>query len=75
MNHPKEIFLLSSTHWDREWYQTFQGMRFRLVDTMDELIDVMERQPDFELFCLDGQTIVLEDYAVIAPENTERLKN
>ena len=41
---------------------------------MDELIDVMERQPDFELFCLDGQTIVLEDYAVIAPENTERLK-
>lgn len=74
MNHPKEIFLLSSTHWDREWYQTFQGMRFRLVDTMDELIDVMERQPDFELFCLDGQTIVLEDYAAIAPENTERLK-
>lgn len=71
---PKEIYLLSSTHWDREWYQTFQGMRFKLVEVVDELIDVMEQQPDFELFCLDGQTIVLEDYAAIAPENVERLK-
>lgn len=71
---PREIYLLSSTHWDREWYQTFQGMRFRLVEVLDELLDVMERQPDFELFCMDGQTIVLEDYAAVAPENTERLK-
>ena len=71
---PKEIFLLSSTHWDREWYLPFQAMRFKLAETLDELMDVLESQPDFELFCLDGQTIVLEDYAAAAPENAERLK-
>lgn len=71
---PKEIYLLSSTHWDREWYQTFQGMRFRLVEVIDELIETMEQQPDFELFCLDGQTIVLEDYAAVSAENTARLR-
>lgn len=71
---PKEIFLLSSTHWDREWYLPFQAMRFKLAETLEELMDVLESQPDFELFCLDGQTIVLEDYVGAAPENAERLK-
>ena len=32
----KDIFYLSGTHWDREWYQTFQGFRNRLVETVDE---------------------------------------
>ncbi|MHA6480922.1 glycoside hydrolase family 38 N-terminal domain-containing protein [Paenibacillus sp. strain BS8-2] len=71
---PQSIYLFSSTHWDREWYQTFQGFRARLVKMMDELIETLENQPDFEVFHLDGQTIVLEDYIQIRPEMRGRLQ-
>ena len=55
MEKKKDIFYFSSTHWDREWYQTFQGFRYRLVKVMDEILDVMENRDDFGVFHLDGQ--------------------
>ncbi|MBP1991881.1 glycoside hydrolase family 38 N-terminal domain-containing protein [Paenibacillus eucommiae] len=67
------IYYYSSTHWDREWYESFQGFRFRLVEMMNEMIEVMEKQADFQTFHLDGQTIVLEDFIEIAPEKKEQL--
>lgn len=77
MSDPKgnlQFFLLSSTHWDREWYLPFQAFRFKLAETLDEVLDVMEAQPDFQLFCMDGQTVVLDDYMGAAPENRVRLQ-
>lgn len=74
MGKSKDIYYFSGTHWDREWYQTFQGFRYRLVNMMDDLLKGMETNPDFKVFHLDGQTIVLEDYAEIEPENAEKLK-
>lgn len=71
---PTDIYLFSGTHWDREWYQNFQGFRSRLVEMVDDLIDYLEKADDYETFHFDGQTIVLEDYKEIAPENEERLK-
>lgn len=68
------IVLVPHTHWDREWYQTFQQFRIRLVHVVDMLLDIMERDPDFSHFMLDGQTIVLDDYLEIRPEQEERLK-
>ena len=68
------IYLFSGTHWDREWYQTFQGFRFRLVNMLDHLVDYFEKYDSESVFHLDGQTIVLEDYAEINPEGCERLK-
>lgn len=73
MEKKKDIYYFSSTHWDREWYQTFQGFRYRLVKVMDGILDAMENLDDFDVFHLDGQTIVLEDYAEIKPKNAERL--
>jgi alpha-mannosidase len=67
------IYYYSGTHWDREWYQTFQGFRYRLVGIMNELLDVLESDPEFRVFHLDGQTIPLEDYMEIEPANRERL--
>lgn len=67
------VYLFNSTHWDREWYQYFQGFRWRLVDLCDDLLDKLEQYPDFACFTFDGQTIVLEDYLEICPENRERL--
>lgn len=66
-------YIISHTHWDREWYVPFQIFRFRLVEMMDHLIDVLERNPDFPYFNLDCQTIVIEDYLEIKPQNRERL--
>lgn len=74
MKKNKDIYYFSGTHWDREWYQTFQGFRYRLVKMMDGLLKGMEEIPEFKVFHLDGQTIVLEDYAEIEPENAEKLK-
>jgi len=67
------LHVISHTHWDREWYQEFQGFRQRLVFQMDAMLDLMERREDFRYFHLDGQTVCLEDYLQIRPENRERL--
>ena len=69
-----EIVLVPHTHWDREWYQTFQQFRVRLVHVVDLLLDIMDRDADFSHFMLDGQTIVLDDYLEACPEEEERLK-
>jgi alpha-mannosidase/mannosylglycerate hydrolase len=66
--------IISHTHWDREWYQTFQDYRARLVTLLDELIEFMEKHPEFRYYHLDGQTIVLEDYMEVRPENRKRLQ-
>ena len=70
----KKCFVISHTHWDREWYETFQGYRFRLVRMFDELLEILEQNPDYKVFHTDGQTIVLEDYLEIRPENRARMQ-
>lgn len=67
------LFLVHHTHWDREWWATYQDFRVRLVDVIDTLLDTLDRVPEFRSFLLDGQTVVLEDYLEIRPENRERL--
>lgn len=74
MHDKYKLHVISHTHWDREWYQTFQGFRKRLVFMMDHLIVNMERDPEYKYFHMDGQTITLEDYLKIRPENEERLR-
>lgn len=66
--------LVSHTHWDREWYRTFQGFRRLLVRLTDRLLSIMESNPRYKYFVFDGQTIVLEDYLEIRPENEERIR-
>ncbi len=68
------IYYFSSTHWDREWYQSFQGFRHRLVEMMNDLIETMEKNSDYKVFHTDGQTILLEDYLQIEPGKKDRLK-
>jgi alpha-mannosidase len=74
MTEQLNIVLVPHTHWDREWYQTFQLFRIRLVHAVDKLLDIMERDPNFSHFMLDGQTIALDDYLEVRPEEEERLK-
>lgn len=72
-NRTKKYFVISHTHWDREWYMPFEQFRYRLVDLMDHLLEIIDEQPDY-VFHLDAQTVVLEDYLEIRPEREEELK-
>ncbi|HEV2238086.1 MAG TPA: hypothetical protein VGR57_15605, partial [Ktedonobacterales bacterium] len=74
MAEPTTLIVVPHTHWDREWYQTFQQFRRRLVHTVDAVLDVLERDPGFTHFMLDGQTIPLDDYLEVRPEQAERLR-
>ena len=68
------IHVVSHTHWDREWYLTHEQFRFRLVALVDRLLDLLDADPNYKYFHLDGQTIVLEDYLEIRPEQEPRLR-
>ena len=70
----KTVFVIPHTHWDREWYASFQQFRMRLVHVVDALLDLLERDPSFTHFNLDGQTVVLQDYLEIRPEKREILQ-
>ncbi|HTX78172.1 MAG TPA: glycosyl hydrolase-related protein [Longilinea sp.] len=68
------LHLISHTHWDREWYQTFQQFRLRLVHMVDGLLTLLSADPGYRHFMLDGQTVVLEDYLEMRPEKRDELK-
>ena len=66
--------VISHTHWDRAWYLPFEQFRLRLVQLIQKLLALLENNPGYK-FCLDGQTIVLEDYLEIYPGDIERIRN
>ncbi|HAH08176.1 MAG TPA: glycoside hydrolase [Elusimicrobia bacterium] len=67
-------FVVSHTHWDRAWYLPFESCRHRLIGFLDELLDILEGDRGFRSFMLDGQSVVLEDYLAIRPENGRRIR-
>lgn len=68
------LHIVPHTHWDREWYFSFQKFRKRLVRLIDLVLEILEKDPEFKSFLLDGQTVVLEDYLEIKPKKKERIK-
>lgn len=66
--------IISHTHWDREWYLPFEQFRIRLVDMMDNLIDILKKDKKYR-FHLDAQTIVIEDYLEIRPKRRQELED
>ena len=48
--------------------------RLRLGAVVDGVLDTLEADPAFRSFTLDGQGIVLEDYAEVRPDNVDRLR-
>ena len=68
-----QIHLISLTHWDREWRFPFEETRMLLVEMMDGLLDLLDENPEYKHYHLDGQSILLEDYLEARPENRDRL--
>ena len=69
----KVLHIISHSHWDREWYMSFEQHRMRLVELFDALIEKMEQDENYQFFHLDGQTILIDDYLEIRPKMKERL--
>jgi mannosylglycerate hydrolase len=72
--HAWTVTVVSHTHWDRAWYVPFQEFRARLVRLVDRLVRLLETDPDFRVFMLDGQMAVLEDYLEVRPQRRAALE-
>ena len=64
------VHVLAHTHWDREWYLPAGRFRQRLGALIDELLD---HPAPSAPFLLDGQAVVLDDYAELRPDRVARL--
>ena len=64
----RRVHYVLSSHWDREWFQSFQDYRYRLVQLMDHVLDSLDSGTLKGPFTTDGQIVVLEDYLAIRPE-------
>lgn len=70
----KKVYIISHSHWDREWYMAYEQHHMRLVTLMDDLLELFEKDPEFNSFHLDGQTIILDDYLQVRPEKREAVQ-
>jgi alpha-mannosidase len=68
-----QVSVVPHTHWDREWAESFQAYRVRLVELLDRVLAELEADPGFH-FLLDGQMAVVDDYLEVRPEAADRLK-
>ena len=70
----RRIAIVPHTHWDREWYKSYQDFRLALVDLIDTLIPLLEGDASYPHFMLDGQMAVVDDYLEVRPEAEGRLR-
>ncbi len=69
----KKLCFVLSTHWDREWHQTFQGFRYSLVELLDNVLGGYESGELRGPFQTDGQAVVIEDYLDIRKGKRDEL--
>ena len=67
------FYYFQATHWDREWYQSFQELRSYLTDEMEHLLNLLDEQEDL-IYVYDGQTSVLYDACELCPSLRPRLE-
>jgi len=70
----RRIAIVPHTHWDREWYKSYQDFRLSLVELADTLLPLLERDAGYPHFMLDGQMAVVDDYLEVRPEAESRLR-
>ncbi len=70
----RRIAIVPHTHWDREWYKSYQDFRLALVELIDTLLPLLERDASYPHFMLDGQMAVVDDYLEVRPEAESRLR-
>lgn len=75
MSDVKKIMVVSNTHWDREFRFSFEKTRHNLLTMMDTTIDILESDPSYHSFTMDGHTLMIEDYLEMRPEREKQVKD
>ena len=65
--------VISNTHWDREWRFPYQRNRQMLVDMLDEVLHILDTEPDYKAYHLDSQSVMVTDYLEARPHKKEQL--
>ncbi len=76
-NAPEQVFVVSHTHWDREWYLTASEFMVDLTRVFGGVLDALETPDEengFEHFVMDGQAIALEDHVSYRPDDAARIE-
>ncbi len=74
MNEVKKIDVVSNTHWDREFRFSFEKTRHNLIVMMDTTLDILESDPQYHSFTMDGHSIMIDDYLEMRPERREQVE-
>ncbi|MFH1738069.1 MAG: hypothetical protein ABIH23_03610, partial [bacterium] len=69
-----DCFVVSHTHWDKEWGFTLEQHNLRLVKLLDNTISILENDPRYRCFVLDGQSSLVKDYLETRPEMRDRVE-
>jgi 2-O-(6-phospho-alpha-D-mannosyl)-D-glycerate hydrolase len=73
-SHIKQIKVVSNTHWDREFRRSFEKTRHRLLTMMDVTLDILENDPNYHSFTMDGHCIMIDDYLEMRPERRPQVE-
>jgi len=46
----KIVHIISHSHWDREWYMPFEKHRLKLVNLVDDCLELFENRTDLRVF-------------------------
>jgi len=74
MSEKKTNYIIPHTHWDREWRYPIWKNRMLLIEFMDELLNILDKNPDYHCFLMDGQVAPIDDYLEVKPENREKVE-
>ena len=72
MSKKKQLLLVPSTHWDREWYKSQSEFSVYLTELFDQVLTKLE-SGELENFFTDGQAVMVEDILNLKPEWKERI--
>jgi len=67
----KTVHIISHSHWDREWYRAFERHRMKLIDLIDESMDLFDQDSGFQNFHA-GPWYILQDEFLTSPESNIR---
>lgn len=70
----KKIDVISNTHWDREFRFSFEKTRHNLLVMLDTTLDILESDPAYHSFTMDGHSIMIDDYLEMRPERREQVE-
>lgn len=70
----KKIDVVSNTHWDREFRFSFEKTRHNLLVMMDTTLDILESDPEYHSFTMDGHSIMIDDYLEMRPQRRSQVE-